>query len=495
MTIPSTLRVPFMYVEIDPSRAFQGPSILAYQCLLIGQYLSGGSKYDASADAVGPLLVSSADQVGQYCGFGSQLHRMAEYWFKNDRITPTYIIALKDAAGTQATGTITFSGAATASGTVYAYVDGELVAASVSSGDTATDVGDALVAALPSDLPVTAANVTGTVTFTARNSGTLGNDIDLRLNYNQGEELPAGITAAVVGMASGATDPDIADAISLLGDEWYQIICAPYVDTTNIGKIETELADRYDYDRMIDGMYVCSKRDTLSNLSSFGNGRNSPHVTCISNGGVAGTGSPMWSPEVAAAYAGQLSKEGQADPARPFQRLQLVGILPPAISERFDLAERNTLLYDGIATFLVDSGGLVRIERAITMYQTNVSGAVDIAYLDVNTMLTIMYMRYDFRTRILTKYARAKLADDDVRVGPNQQVITPKIGKAEAIAIFRSWEELGLAENVDQFKNDLVCVRSTTDPNRLEWVLPPDLVNQFRIGAATLQFLLQSPAS
>ena len=30
------------------------------------------------------------------------------------------------------------------------------------------------------DLPVTAANVAGTVTVTARNAGTLGNDIDLR---------------------------------------------------------------------------------------------------------------------------------------------------------------------------------------------------------------------------------------------------------------------------------------------------------------------------
>jgi phage tail sheath gpL-like len=92
----------------------------------------------------------------------------------------------------------------------------------------------------------------------------------------------------------------------------------------------------------------------------------------------------------------------------------------------------------------------------------------------------------------MVKYARAKLADDGVQAGAGQVIMTPKLGKSEAINIFRGWETLGLVENIDQFKNDLVCVRSITDPNRLEWVLPPDLINQFRVGAATIQFLLET---
>jgi phage tail sheath gpL-like len=126
------------------------------------------------------------------------------------------------------------------------------------------------------------------------------------------------------------------------------------------------------------------------------------------------------------------------------------------------------------------------------MYQTNSLGADDIAYLDANTLFTIMYLRYDFRTQILSRYPRAKLANDGVQIGPGQQVMTPKLGKSEAINIFRGWETLGLVEGIDTFKRDLICVRSTTDPNRLEWILPPDLVNQFRVGAATIQFLLES---
>jgi len=495
MTIPTALRVPFMYVEFDPSRAFQGPSVLQYKGLLIGQCTSSGTKYNVSAAAVGPFLIRSADQAALYFGKGSQIHRMAIFWFQNDRVTPLYAIALNDSAsGVPAVGSFAFSGTATAAGEVSAYIDGERISIGVAVGDTAATVATAMVAAMSDSLPVSGVVATATVNLTAKNDGTPGNDIDLRLNYQDGEELPAGITCVVTAMSIGASDIDIADAIDLLADEWYNIIVAPYTDATNLTLIEAELASRFGYMRMIDGLYICSRRGTLSSLSSFGNGRNSPHISCMENGGVTGVGSPTWSCEVAAAYAAQVSKEGQADPARPFQRLQMVGVLPPAVTERFTLEDRNVLLFDGIATCLTDAGGKVRIERAITMYQTNDAGAADIAYLDVNTLLTLMYLRYDFRNRILTKYSRAKLADDtDINFGPNQQIITPKIGKAEAIAIFRSWQELGLVENIDQFTNDLICYRPDSDPNRLDWVLPPDLINQFRVGAATIQFLLQSP--
>ena len=76
----------------------------------------------------------------------------------------------------------------------------------------------------------------------------------------------------------------------------------------------------------------------------------------------------------------------------------------------------------------------------------------DISYLDVNTPLTLAYLRYDFRNYILRKHPRHKLANDGTRYGAGQAVITPKVGKAEAIARFRVWEEQGLVENIDQFR-------------------------------------------
>jgi len=485
MTIPQ-LRVPFVFVEFDSSRAVQGPSILAYQTLMIGQRLSSGTKPEKQVD-----LVTSADQAGDFYGKGSQLHRMAEFYFNGNKVTKTFFASLDDlVAGVLATGTVTFTGPATKDGSVIIYIGGRRIVVGVTDGDSETIVAAAVVTAVTALTisPVTAGNVAGVVTFTSKHKGEAGNDIDIRLNYNDGEVLPIGITAVIVGMASGAGNPLIQGIIDILGEEQYNIIIAPYNDAVNLTAIETELVDRFGPIRQNDGVYVTSKRGTVGTLVTFGTGRNSPHVTIMHSEKILNL-----LEEFSASYGAQLALEGQADPARPFQTLALSGITPPSSVEEFTILENDQLLNSGIATFQVDRGGIVRIQRAITMFQTNAASAPSTAFLDVNTLLTLMFLRFDFRTTILNKYPRAKLADDGILIPVDQSIITPKIGRAEAVAIFRNWESIGLVENIDQFKNDLVVVRNVSDPNRLDFLIPPDLINQFRVGAATIQFLLSQP--
>jgi phage tail sheath gpL-like len=328
------------------------------------------------------------------------------------------------------------------------------------------------------------------VTLTARNKGTVGNDIDLRANYYDGEELPSGLSLAIVAMASGANDPDLADAVAVMADEWFQIISGPYADLANLGAMKTELTSRASATRMIDGMYITAVYDTPANLSTLGKNANlnSPWIAIVGAFGI-----PEMPYELAAGIAGQAAAEFSVDPARPLQTIQVIGIKAPKTEDKFTFEENNGLLFDGIAT--IDTRGVVRIQRLITTYRTNDSGATDIAYLDATTVFTLMYLRYDFRTQIQTRYGRAKLVDDATRIQSGQQVISPAVGKAEAVAIARQWEKAGLVENIDQFKAELICRRSPADPNRLEWIMSPDLVNQFRVGAATIQFLLQGQAS
>ena len=52
------------------------------------------------------------------------------------------------------------------------------------------------------------------------------------------------------------------------------------------------------------------------------------------------------------------------------------------------------------------------------------------------------------------------------------------------------WMDAGLAEGLEQFKRDLIVERSSTDPNRVDAIIPPDVVNQFRVFAAQVQFRL-----
>lgn len=482
--IPATLRVPFVYVEISNENAVQGAVIQPYKVLIMGQRLTAGTVQKHI-----PTRVTSAEQGKTYFGAGSMLAHMVAASMRVNNFTETWAVALDDdGAAAAATGTVTVTGPATAGGTLYLYIGGRRLTVGVNAADAATAIATAIAAAINAntDLPVTAAAASAVVTLTARNKGLEGNHIDVRFNYNTGEQYPAGVTATVVAMAGGTSNPDIAAAIAALGDVQYNVIAFPYTDAVSLTALETELADRWGPMRQIEGFACAADRSNHSALGTLGDSRNSPFVSIM---GAYGIPNSPW--EVAAAVAGTVAYYGNIDPARQFKTLPLTGILPPAQAARFTMQERNLLLYDGISTFNVDAGGVVRLERVITTYKTNEAGADDPSYLDAMTPMLLGYLRYDFRNYILRKYPRHKLANDGTRYGAGQAIITPKVGKAEAVARFRLWEDMGLVENAEQFKRDLICERNVSDPNRLDWMLPPDLINNFVVGGVKIAFLLQ----
>lgn len=485
--IPNTLRVPFVYVEISNENAVQGAVIQPYKVLIIGQRLSAGTV----AKNV-PVRVTSEAQGKTFFGAGSMLAHMIAASMKVNNFTETWAIGLDDdGAAAAAVGSVAFSGPATAGGTLFLYVGGRRLTIGVNSGQAATAIATAVAAAINAntDLPVTAA-VDGTtaskVNITARNKGAAGNKIDVRFNYNTGEAYPTGVSATIVSLTGGTSNPDISDAIAALGDVQYNVIGFPYTDAVSLTAIETELASRWGPLRQIEGVAFTADNGNHAALGTLGDGRNSQFTSIMSAFGVPNS---PW--EVAASVAGTVAFYSNIDPARQFKTLPLTGILPPAQADSFTLEERNLLLFDGISTFNIDAGGVVRLERVITTYKTSPSGADDPSYLDVMTPLLLGYLRYDFRNYILRKYPRHKLANDGTRYGQGQAIITPKVGKAEAIAKFRQWEDMGLVENADQFKRDLICERNATDPNRLDWLLSPDLVNNFMVGGVRIAFLLQ----
>jgi phage tail sheath gpL-like len=484
--VPANIRVPFVLAEFDNTRAQQGPALLPYKVLILGQKTASGS---AAADSL--HRVTAAEQLIPLAGRGSMLHRMALAYFANNRFTETWVGVLADnGAGATAEGNVVIGGAPTAAGTLNLYLGGTRVQVGVASGEANATTAAALAAAINADLdiPVTAAVNVGDdtrVDITYRHAGEVGNSFDIRVNYQDGEALPAGLTVAITAMAGGTANPSLDNLIAALGDEWYQVWALPYTDATSLTAVETELSSRFGPERMIDGVAFTASNASHSALGTLGDSRNSPHVSIV-----ATNQSPTPVDEFAAAVAAVAAFYGNADPARPFQTLALTGVLAPAEGDRFTLQERNLLLFDGISTTKTVAGGVVQLGRLITTYQTSASGASDISYLDVTTMLTLAYLRYSFRNRILQRYPRHKLADDGTRFGAGQAIITPKIGKAEAVAWFSAMETLGLVENIEQFKTDLIVERNVQDPNRLDFLLPPDLVNQFIVGAAQIQFRL-----
>lgn len=330
------------------------------------------------------------------------------------------------------------------------------------------------------------ASVSGSVVgLHAMNAGAAANELDVRVNYADGETMPAGVGITVTPMAGGTSNPTLTAGIAEMGDNWYHVIANPYTDSTSLTALENELADRAGPMRMIDGCMLAAKNDSYSNVAALGESRNSGRSVILRT-----NNSPTASDEYAAHVAGIAALSAQNDPAQPFQTLALPYILAPALTDRDTLQERNLLLYDGIATTRVNSGGDVEIERLVTTYQRNAAGSPDTAYLDLNTPLTLMFLRYQFRVQVADKYPRAKVADDGQRFTAGQSIVSPSVMKGEAIAWFQNMQDLGLVEGLDQFKADLVVQRNESDPNRIDILLPPDLINQLVVVAAQIQFLL-----
>lgn len=488
--ISPTIREPMVAVEFNSTAAQQGPSLLSYRALMIAQKLAAGS---AAANSI--TRVNSVDQVIALAGRGSMAHRDYMAWRENNKSTELWLALLvDDGAGVAAKGTITVTGPADADGTIALYLGGERITIGVNEGDTANDIAAAINTAINAelDLPVTSTVLAAVVSVTYRHKGLVGNSYDMRDSYRAGEALPDGVGLAYVAVGTataGTTNPDVTDLIAALGDRWFHIWTHPYTDATSLDDIDAELASRWDAMRMIDALAITSAAGTFSALTTLGSGRNSKHQTIVSQPGK----NPLTPPsEYAAAVAGVVALYGAQDPGRPFQTLTVNGVLPPAEADEWTFDERNLLLYDGIATTKVGPGNVVQLGRMITTYQESPSGADDTAYLDATTVLTLMFLRYDFRTRIQLRYPRHKLADDEALqyIGSGQAVMTPALGKAEAVTWFEDMMELALVEGLDQFKQDLVCVRSETDPNRLEWLLPPDLMNSLIVAAAQIQFRL-----
>ncbi|MNT86118.1 Phage tail sheath protein [compost metagenome] len=69
--------------------------------------------------------------------------------------------------------------------------------------------------------------------------------------------------------------------------------------------------------------------------------------------------------------------------------------------------------------------------------------------------------------------------------------MTPNVIRGELLAEYAAMEDEGLVENAKAFAANLIVERSATDPNRLNVLLPPDLVNQLRVFAVLAQFRLQ----
>ena len=487
---PSNIKVPLFYAEVDSSAANTIQDSGA--SLIIAYPLA-----DSSIERNKLIIMPSADQAKKLAGRGSQLSRMVESYRNIDNFGELFVIAVDEpTAGSNATGTIQISGTAEETGTLSLYIGNSKIQSQVTVSDSAETIANGLHNAINThlDLPVTAVLNNSTITLTAKNKGLSGNDIPLCFNYYGtvgGEDTPDGLNIVINQMSGGTGTPNLTPVIAAMGDKLLDFIAFPFNDLSSLATFNHEMNDttgRWSYARQLYGHAYTAKKGNLTELVEFGDKLNYQHITVAGYESRVQTGLD----ELIAMRTARNAIFIRNDPARPTQSGMLNGALPASDSNQFTLTEQQSLLSHGIATAYVSSGNLL-IQRDITTYQRNSYGIADNSYLDSETLHTLAYVLRKLRSVITSKYPRHKLANDGTRFGAGQAIITPAVAKAEINATYRQLELMGLVENFDVFKKNLIVERNINDPNRLDVLFPPDLVNQLRVFAVLAQFRLQYP--
>lgn len=486
--IPAGLRLPGSFFELDNSQANTAQA--NQRALIIGQITSSGI-----ATPNVPIISGGVGDAATQGGASSMLANMVSAYRLNDSIGEVWYLPLADAAGaTAATGSIAFTAAPTANGTLALYIAGIVVDVPVTASQTTASIATAVAAAINAipQMPVTASVSTSTVTLTADNKGLCGNEIDIRVNYYGtagGEATPVGLAFTVTAMTGGATNPTLTTALGNLGNMTFDFIACPYTDTASLAAVQQLLNDqtgRWSWTQQLYGHAFYAYAGTFSSQTTLGLTRNNQHETIM---GFYGSPTPSWL--WASALCAQAAVSVRADPGVPLQYLPLQGVLAPPVANQFLPSQRETLLYDGISTFTVMLDGTVQTENVITSYQTNAQGVPDNSYLEVETMFQIVLEIRTLLAMLTSKYARCKLADNGSKPASGSNLVTPNTIAADVRALYAERADAGFVQNVSEFNSALVVQKNTVNPNRLDILWPIVPVNQMRTFATLVQFRLQ----
>lgn len=335
-----------------------------------------------------PIKFFNPNEVGAKSGFGFMAYRLAVQVFAGLRGSGEVWIIFQSETGTQATGTVTYTGSAGVKAGSIPFYSASLDAAfNVIDGDLGDDIALKNVAAIDADktLPVTAEALGPLVTFTAKSKGPWGDGISLAFELRPGEELPEGVIYGIVAMSGGTGVPDVQDALDAMGvgdnqNEMFftDLVCGYGNDTGTLDKISAyngngnELTGNYKQEvaRPFRAL-IGDVAEGSAGLTALIAGADLRAELDRTNGIIGVPGSFHHPLELAAVTIGVMARISGVRPQETYTNQILPGILPGPSTDRWtdnyesgrDLAVRN-----GVSTSQVKNN-TVTIQDMVTFYR------------------------------------------------------------------------------------------------------------------------------
>lgn len=493
--------------------ASQLSKVTAQKTLIVGQMLAGGTA------TAGDLIIDHPDDGSEDTLFGRRSHLagMVRVFKRENKVSQLDIIPLADAGGaTQGTAEIDFTGSvATEAGEINVIVGSENdhnYEVGIAETDTATDIGDALVALITADgdAPFTAANVAGVVTITAENGGTLCNDWGLKVTGTV-----AGVTWALTGWAGGATDPTLTGVLDPAATIRYQTVVWPAAyDITVVGD---DLDAKFNVtNNILDGVALQGQSDTLANLKTYVSTLNSQSLVVLGQKAISVADTRIgpqtfefldnMAAEIAAIRALRLTDGanltrylttvasrdqfgGMAIGSLPYFNTLIpnAGVGSPV--DDFSPEDLAELSGNGVATYGPNRAYNATIMgEFVTTYLTDTAANADTSYKFLNTVDTASLIREYYFVNCKRRYAQSRLTDGDLLAG--RDMANESSIRAFCNELYDELADVALVQSGVEAKkayNQSLVVIVTVSEGKAEIYQAPYLVSQLRVMIGTIQ--------
>jgi phage tail sheath gpL-like len=490
--------LPNIYVETNFAQGPATGSGAARAILVLANRTTSGT---ATVDTTiyGPdtqvPLQSEADMIA-LGGPGSEAHRLFRRIAAVNKVTPVYWLFVTESAGAQATGTIAFANNATGTGNVRVWVGDEYVDTTFASGQTPTAIGDAVVLSVNARThwPVTASNLTGTVTLTAKQKGLRGNWIRFMAAITSGVGTTA--TASTDAFLAGGTTADTnATALTTIAARhFYQIVSAAE-DAVQFGALNSQVATQAlpagdNRQRIFAGSV-----DTLGNTATIVTGVNSPRAEVIWH-----EKSPFTPAELAAYLCAIYAREESNDDN---PRTNFIGYgngpndtwsVPPSrvASAAPTATNLNIAGGEGITPIAVTSTGTrtYLVDRITTR---SLNGATpDYRIRDAHKVTICDRFADKLQAKLALQNAGKRIGDDPPKGGrpPGPLVVTPQIVRMQVFKVIDDFDSNDLLQDPDTIKAGTVVQREANPTSRMGIRVPLATINNFRQGAVAIDQVL-----
>lgn len=475
--VDATYRVPGAYAEILFA---QGPASAAAgvrEVVLVMPMTSSGTW---TANTLYRVPNEATARAG--AGPGSPLHRAARKFLSVNKDAKLWAVPYAASSGgspATATGTITFgTGPATGTGTAIVTICGEDCPFTFPSGATVTEIAAGIVASINAKehLPVTAANVSGVVTISARiagasqGTGSVG-VIRFRATISTGLSVTVATSGAHVGTGTAGADGSTAEsanlttALATLDAVRKYFIVTSLWDATSLGVLKTHITLKSEPRRGLRSVGIAAYTGTLSNVSTIATGRNYERLQIV------------WQPnsehdtaELAGAIAAIRQKNEQVDTAFNFDGYSLRDIISAAYNAADwpDTDDQNDAINDGVSPIASNDSGAYLV-MSVNTRSKNSTGSVDDFRATETHRISVCDEFTDEELQDFgLNFAGKKLADDalDARgqVNPNQKevrnVVRPSTFQPHIKQRMDAFFDAGKLQNVAQSKETLRVVKT-----------------------------------